>query len=102
MKIPRKDQIKVSLLVIYFMTLCHQWYFTVGIIGRWNKLHNTIILQDYTIQDNIIKIYSGITSGRVLDGELLYTKILEFNLFAKPRRLERNLHETVCNQLQTN
>ena len=26
--------------------------------------------------------YSGITSGRVLDGELLYTKILEVNLFA--------------------
>ena len=25
---------------------------------------------------------SGITSGRVLDGELLYTKILEVNLFA--------------------
>ena len=30
----------------------------------------------------IIQIYSGITSGRVLDGELLYTKILEVNLFA--------------------
>ena len=27
-------------------------------------------------------MYSGITSGRVLDGELLYTKILEVNLFA--------------------
>ena len=25
---------------------------------------------------------SGITSGRELDGELLYTKILEVNLFA--------------------
>ena len=25
---------------------------------------------------------SGITSGKVLDGELLYTKILEVNLFA--------------------
>ena len=29
---------------------------------------------------NIIQIYSGITSGRVLDGERLYTKILEVNL----------------------
>ena len=29
-----------------------------------------------------IHMYSGITSGRVLDGELLYTKILEVNLFA--------------------
>ena len=27
-------------------------------------------------------MHSGITSGRVLDGELLYTKILEVNLFA--------------------
>ena len=27
-------------------------------------------------------MYSGITSGRVLDGELLYIKILEVNLFA--------------------
>ena len=32
-------------------------------------------------------MYSGITSGRVLDGELLYTKILEVNLFAFARRL---------------
>ena len=28
-------------------------------------------------------MYSGITSGRVLDGELLYTKILEVNLFGE-------------------
>ena len=27
-------------------------------------------------------MYSGITSGSVLDGELLYTNILEVNLFA--------------------
>ena len=27
-------------------------------------------------------MYSGITSDRVLDGELLYTKILEVNFFA--------------------
>ena len=26
-------------------------------------------------------MYSGITSGRVLDGELLYTKILEFDIY---------------------
>ena len=31
---------------------------------------------------NAIHMHSGITSGRVLDGELLYTKILEVNLFA--------------------
>ena len=35
----------------------------------------------------IIQIYYGITSGRVLDGELLYTKILEVNLFAFAYRL---------------
>ena len=32
-------------------------------------------------------MYSGFTSGRVLDGELLYTKILEVNLFAFAYRL---------------
>ena len=31
---------------------------------------------------NTIHMYSGITSGGVLDGVLLYTKILEVNLFA--------------------
>ena len=35
----------------------------------------------------IIHMYSGITSGRVLDGQLLYTKILEVNLFAFAYRL---------------
>ena len=32
-------------------------------------------------------MYCGITSGRVFDGELLYTKILEVNLFAFAYRL---------------
>ena len=37
----------------------------------------------YNIYDNhIIQIYSGITSGRVLSGKLLYTKIPEVNFFA--------------------
>ena len=31
------------------------------------------------LDNNIIQIYSGITSSTVLDGELLYTKILEVN-----------------------
>ena len=34
-----------------------------------------------------IHMYSGITSDRALDGELLYTKILEVNLFAFAHRL---------------
>ena len=33
-------------------------------------------------------MYSGITSGRVLNGELLYTEILEVNLFAFAYRLD--------------
>ena len=36
---------------------------------------------------NTIHMYSGITSGRVLNGELLYTKILEVSLFAFAYRL---------------
>ena len=32
-------------------------------------------------------MYSGITSGRVLYGELLYTKVLEVNLFVFADRL---------------
>ena len=36
---------------------------------------------------HIVQIYSGITSGRVLDGELLYAEILEVNLFAFAYRL---------------
>ena len=35
----------------------------------------------------MIQIYSGITSGRMLDGELLYTKILGVYLFAFAYRL---------------
>ena len=31
---------------------------------------------------HVIQICSGIANGRVLDGELLYIKILEVNLFA--------------------
>ena len=41
----------------------------------------------HTYIHNTIHMYSGITSGRVLDGELLYTKILEVNLFAFAYRL---------------
>ena len=62
---------------------------------------------------NTIHIYSGITSGRVLDGELFYTKILEVTLFvfayrlfhedfsSIDRQLKRNLYETVCRQMET-
>ena len=39
-------------------------------------------------------MYSGITSGRVLDGELLYTEILEVSLFAFAYRLFRRAINT--------
>ena len=55
----------------------------------------------YNYTHNTIHMYSGITSGRVLDGELLYTKILEVNLFAFAYRLFRRdfspLNGTFCN-----
>ena len=43
------------------------FYFTTYMYALYSLMHNTI------------HMYSGITSGRVLDGELLYTKILEVN-----------------------
>ena len=53
---------------------------------------------------NTIHMYSGITSGRVPNGELLYTKILEVNLFAFAYRLFRRdfspLDRTYCIILQ--
>ena len=46
---------------------------------------------------HIIQIYSGITSGRGLDGELLYTEILEVNLFAFAYRLFHDLQIVTVN-----
>ena len=50
------------------------------------ELHKVLISESIY---NTIHMYSGITSGRVLNGELLYTKILEVNLFAFAYRLFR-------------
>ena len=46
-----------------------------------------MLLPKYTKFIYTVHMYSGITSGRALDGELLYTKILEVNLFAFAYRL---------------
>ena len=46
-------------------------------LSHYFQVHVYIYIYIYTIH-----MYSGITSGRVLNGELLYTKILEVNLFA--------------------
>ena len=54
----------------------------IPVLLYWSEL-NYIDLHIH----NIIHIYSGITSGRVLNGELLYTKILEVNLFAFVNKL---------------
>ena len=84
----------------------------------WSIMHNafcwsTSHFLTYPHTLLAIHMHSGITSGRVLNGELLYTKILEVNLptdyFMKislhqrmSRWLKRNLHETVRRQMQTN
>ena len=58
-----------------------------------NNIYLILIDQSFKnyiiISINTIHMYSGITSGRVLNGELLYTKILEVNLFAFAYRLFR-------------
>ena len=45
-------------------------------------------------------MYSGITSGRLLDGELLYTKILEVNFFAFAYRLFHEDFSSIDRTLQ--
>ena len=51
---------------------------------------------------NIIQICSGITSGSVLDGELLYTMILEVNLFAFTYRLFHADFSSIIGALKIN
>ena len=69
-------------------------YIYIYIHGCDSRIHINCI---YTY---IIYMYSGITSGRVLNGELLCTKILEVNLFAFAYRLFRRdfspLEGTYC------
>ena len=62
------------------MYKAHHW----ALYHMW--FQNKSELYDLSIS-NTIHMYSGITSGRVLDGELLYTKILEVNVFAFAYRL---------------
>ena len=53
------------------------------------RLHHTVrqIIRGLRESKDIIEIYFGITSGRVLSGELLYIEILQVNLFAFAYRL---------------
>ena len=90
-------------IYIYMQFSYENEQFNPGFTFVW-KLHNYAPLVEHSqqllvaidsnslyiyiyIQYNTIRMYSGITSGRVLDGELLYTKILEVNLFAFAYRL---------------
>ena len=70
---------------------------------------STLALNINVLSIHIIQICSGIKSGRVLDGEILYAKILEINLFAFVYRLFqegpvdwREIFIKVCGQMQTN
>ena len=48
----------------------------------WKQTRDLLTYIDVDYIYNTIHMYSGITSGRVLNGELLYAKILEANLSA--------------------
>ena len=61
------------------------WYSkTIYVDSGINLLSTNVNLLSniYRSRFDTIHMYSGITSGRVFDRELLYTKILEVNLFA--------------------
>ena len=66
------------------------FFMTITIKTKQHRIPLVLCLFSYKY--NTIYMYSGITSGRVLNGELLYTKILEVNLFAF----------AYCRQMQTN
>ena len=51
---------------------------------------------------NTVHVYSGITSGRVLDGELLYTKILEVNAICPVDWREISVKQSVGKCKQSN
>ena len=64
------------------------------------------LLYHIILYGNIIHICSGMTSGRVLNWELLYTKILEVNLFAFANRLFHEDFSSIigafCKRMQKN
>ena len=61
---------------------------TVQVLPISSVVYKLLLETSYQLsKELIIQIYSGITSGRVLNGELLYTKILEVNLYAFAFRL---------------
>ena len=75
---------KVVYRYIYIqrITMCPRGYHHSGFMAT-----PALGTQDVLFIYNIIHIYCGIISYRVLNGELLYTKILEVNFFAFAHRL---------------
>ena len=68
--------------ILHVMLLSHKM--NTHLLLRFRRATGQILCKAIIIQiyNDIIQICSGITSGRVLDGELLYTKILGVNLVA--------------------
>ena len=64
------------------------------------------LLYHIILYGNIIHTYFGITSGKVFNGELLYRKILEVNLFAFAYRLFHGDFSSIivafCKRMQKN
>ena len=55
--------------------------------------------RDIFTRSDMIEICSGITSGRVLNGELHTQRLQKFFYL---QGLKRSLHETACKQMQIN
>ena len=82
-----------STLSVLRLTIKEKYLWSSSVKKKSDKLTSELCVYEEinnvcNIIHYIIQIYSGITSGRVIDGELLYTKkVLEVNLFAFAYRL---------------
>ena len=72
----------------------HKELHCTALSGTWINCI-CVYIYIYTYIYNTIYMYSGITSGRVLNGELLYTKILEVNLSYVPSSGEKSLRNSL-------
>ena len=63
----------------YFLQMaCNQWGTSLSSLEQEPEcLSNSVFASFFLLYYYIIQIYSGITCGRVLSGELFYTKILK-------------------------
>ena len=66
-------------------------------------MEQLVIFVDIYPNQHIIQICSIITRGRVLNGELYAQRLQKLVYLHLPSlRVKRNLHETVCRQMQIN